>query len=288
MDWPQKMSAAVDYLESNLDREIDIARAAEIACCSPFYFQRLFLVISGMTLAEYIRRRRLTLAATELVSGESRVIDIAMKYGYDSPDAFTRAFRNMHGITPQAARIPGKRLEACPRISFQIIMKGGLDMDYRIERKPGFSFAGRTRQFTSVNGENFQKIPAWWQEFNASAECNQVRDLCGNKPGRVTRGEMLGICFGDADAVEFSYGIGVELLEGKAIGKFEKIDIPPATWAVFDCTLDNLQDITKRIFSEWFPSTGYEHDDAPELEVYLPEKPGEVMPCELWFPVKKK
>lgn len=99
---------------------------------------------------------------------------------------------------------------------------------------------------------------------------------------------MLGICFGDADAVEFSYGIGVELAEGKEPGKFEKINIPQVTWAVFDCTLDNLQETTKRIFSDWFPSTGYEHDDAPELEVYLPEKPGEPMNCELWFPVKKK
>jgi len=288
LDWPQKLSAAVDYIESNLDSEISIVRAAEIACCSTFYFQRLFLVISGITLAEYIRRRRLTLAATDLASGDNKVIDIAMKYGYDSPDAFTRAFRNMHGITPQTARKPGKRLEVFPRISFQVIMNGGTDMDYRIEKKQGFSFAGRTRQFTTVNGENFQKIPVWWQEFTASPECNQVRELCGNKPGKVTGGAMLGICFGDADAVEFSYGIGVEILEGKASGNFEKINIPQATWAVFDCTLDNLQEITKRIFSDWFPSTGYEHDDAPELEVYLPEKPGEPMNCELWFPVKKK
>ncbi len=281
------MSAAVDYLERNLDGEIDIARAADIACCSSFYFQRLFLVISGITLAEYIRRRRLTLAATELASGENKIIDIALKYGYDSPDAFTRAFRNMHGITPQAARTPGKKLEAFPRISFQIILKGGSDMEYRIEKKPGFSFAGRTRKFTTVNGENFKKIPVWWQEFTASPECSLVRELCGNRPGQVTRGEMLGICFGDADAVEFSYGIGVELREGKTPGQFEKIDVPQTTWAVFDCTLDDLQEITKRVFSEWFPSTGYEHDNIPEFEVYLPEKPGQPMRCELWFPVKK-
>ncbi|OGN99285.1 MAG: hypothetical protein A2Y58_04495 [Chloroflexi bacterium RBG_13_51_52] len=288
MEWSERMNAAIGYIEENLAGDIDFNEAANRACCSLFHFQRIFFAVNGLTPAEYVRRRRLTLAARELTSGKAKVIDIAMKYGYDSPDSFTRAFRNVHGITPQAAREPGVTLTAFPRISFHIELKGGNDMDYRIIEKPGLTIAARTRQFTTINGQNFVEIPKWWEEFMKSPECSKMTSLTGNKPGAVTRSVMLGICYGEADAVKFSYGIGVELPHGTSSGTFEKIEIPAATWAVFDCTLDNLQDVTKRIFSEWFPSTGYEHDAKPELEVYLPEKPGEVMQCELWMPIIKK
>ncbi|MBN1176047.1 MAG: AraC family transcriptional regulator [Dehalococcoidales bacterium] len=288
MEWSERMNAAIDYIEANLASEIDFGKAAEKACCSTFHFQRMFFAINGITPVEYARRRRLTLAATELYSGKMRVIDVAVKYGYDSPDSFTRAFRNLHGVTPQAARESGVTLTAFPRISFHIELKGGNDMDYRLMEKPGIAIAARTRKFTTVNGQNFVEIPKWWEEFMSTPECQQLMALSDNKPGAVTRGVMLGICYGDVDDVEFSYGIAVELPTGTSSGEFEKIEIPATTWAVFDCTLDNLQDVTKRIFSEWFPSTGYEHDALPELEVYLPEKPGQAMPCELWMPIKKK
>jgi AraC family transcriptional regulator len=243
------MNTAIDYIEANLAGEIDFNEAARKACCSTFHFQRVFFAINDITPAEYTRRRRLTLAATDLASGNHKIIDIAMKYGYDSPNAFTRAFRNLHGVTPTAAREPGVTLTAYPRISFHIQL---------------------------------------WDEFVKAPDCQKLTALSDGKPGAMTRGAMLGICYGEADAVEFSYGIGVELAEGAPSGDFERIEIPASTWAVFDCTLDNLQDVTKRIFSEWFPSTGYEHDAVPELEVYLPEKPGEEMQCELWMPVVKK
>ena len=288
MEWSERMNTAIDYIEANLAGDIDFSKAAEKACCSTFHFQRMFFAINGLTPVDYARRRRLTLAATELASGKMRVIDVAVKYGYDSPDSFTRAFRNLHGVTPQAARESGVTLTAFPRISFHIELKGGNDMDYRLMEKPGIAIAARTRKFTTVNGQNFVEIPRWWDEFLATPECQQLTALSGNKPGTVTRGVMLGICYGDVDDVEFSYGIAVELPQGASSGEFENIEIPATTWAVFDCTLDNLQDVTRRIFSEWFPSTGYEHDALPELEVYLPEKPGEPMQCELWMPIKKK
>jgi AraC family transcriptional regulator len=288
MEWSDRMNAAIAYIEENLAGEINFNEAAKKACCSLFHFQRMFFAVIGYTPAEYARKRRLTMAARELTSGNIRVIDIALKYGYDSPDSFTRAFRNVHGITPQAARVSGAKLTAFPRVSFHIQLKGGNDMDYKIMEKPGIMVAAKTRQFTTVNGQNFVEIPKWWDEFLKSPDYSKMMALTSNKPGSVTRGVMLGVCYGEADAVDFSYGIGVELPQGTSAGAFEKIEIPPATWAVFDCTLDNLQDVTKRIFSEWFPSTGYEHDAVPELEVYLPEKPGEPMQCELWMPVVKK
>jgi AraC family transcriptional regulator len=291
MEWSERMNTALDYIEAHLDGDIDYRTAAEKACCSLFHFQRMFMVILGITPAEYVRTRRLTLAARELTSGDAKVIDLAVKYGYDSPDSFTRAFRNVHGITPQAARAPGVKLTAFPRISFKIELKGENDMDYTIIEKPAFDIIGRSRKFTTVNGENFIKIPQFWHEFMATPDFKTLADLSAVKTGPVTGGQMLGVCFANEDNGwdPFRYGIGIEKPDKKAPKGFEVIPVPAAAWAVFDCTLDNLQDVTKRIFSEWFPSTGYEHATAPEIEVYLPgDFTNTAMKCQIWIPVVKK
>jgi AraC family transcriptional regulator len=290
MDWPQKMSEAIDYVEQNLTEKIDIARVASIACCSPFYFQRLFMVITGITLSEYIRRRRLTMAATDLSSGSGKVIDIALKYGYDSPDAFTRAFRVMHGVTPQAARSPGTRLAAFPRISFQIIMKGGTDMDYRIIETPAFNAAMVSRKFTNIGGQNFKDLPTWWGEFRKSPDCAALTSLSGEKPGRLTGGTMLGICYGEEKTGEFYYGIAVELPKGGLAGKFEMMEIPATSWAVFDCLLPDFQETSTKVFRDWYTATGNEHTGGPDIEVYLDMGmiPDKEMRCQIWAPIKKK
>lgn len=288
MEWSKRMNAAIDYFEDNLAGEIDFSEAAKKAFCSLFHFQRMFLAVIGYTPAEYVRRRRLTLAAKDLALADSRVIDIAMKYGYDSPDSFTRAFRNAHGITPQVARIPGASLTAFPRISFTIILKGGSDMDYRIIEKQAFNAAAVKRPFTLTNGRNFIEVPKFWDEFLKSDDCARLTALTEGKSGAVTGGEMLGICFGDDKETDFYYGIAVELPQNAESGEFEKVEIPSSTWAVFDCSLPTLRDVTKRIFSEWFPSTGYEHAPKPELEVYFaPDPVTNVMPVQIWVPVIK-
>jgi AraC family transcriptional regulator len=291
MEWSERMNAAIGYIEENLAGEIDFTKAAEKACYSLFHFQRMFMIIIGFTPSEYARHRRLTLAARELISENTKVIDLAVKYGYDSPDSFTRAFRNVHGITPQAARAPGVKLAAFPRVSFNIELKGGNDMDYRVIEKPAFEILGRSRKFRTANGENFIKIPQFWHEFMATDEYKALCDLMGKKPGAVTGGQMLGVCFGGENTNwdPFSYGIGIEKPAKKSPVKFEVIPVPAAAWAVFDCTLDNLQDVTKKIFSEWFPSTGYEHAPAPEIEVYLPgDFANTAMKCQIWIPIVKK
>lgn len=294
MEWSRRMNAAIDYIEENLAESIDFNEAAKKACCSLFHFQRMFFAIIGVTPAEYARRRRLTLAARELSAGNTKVIDVAVKYGYDSPDSFPRAFRNVHGVTPQAARTSGVKLAAYPRISFKIELKGGDDMDYRIEEKKGFNIAITKRRFSTADGQNFIKIPQFWQEFMKTPDYTAMTALPGNKTGAITGSTMLGVCIGDEPAedpqnYEFYYGIAVELPARGGAGKFEKMAVPAAAWPVFDCTLDNLQEVTRKIFSEWFPSTGYEHDAKPELEIYLPEDPrSKVMPCQIWIPIVKK
>jgi len=197
MEWSERMNAAIDYIEANLAGEIDFTRAAEKACCSTFHFQRIFFAINGLTPIDYARRRRLTLAATEITSGNTKIIDVAMKYGYESPTAFTRAFQNLHGVTPTAAREPGVTLTAFPRISFHIQLIGGNDMDYTITEKKGFDIALTKREFSTAGGQNFVLIPQFWQEFMKSPDYAAMTALTVGKAGAVTGGSMLGIMWAD-------------------------------------------------------------------------------------------
>jgi AraC family transcriptional regulator len=290
MDWTARMNAAIDYIEDNLEANVDFSQAAAKAACSTFHFQRMFLAVCGITPAEYVRRRRLTLAATGLSRDTSKVIDIALKYGYDSPDAFTRAFKSMHGVTPSAARKSGVKLTAYPRISLQIQFIGGNDMDYRMIETPAFKIAMVSRKFTSVGGQNFKDLPAWWGEFRKSPDCAALASLAGNKPGNLTRGTMLGVCYGEEKTGEFYYGIAVELPAGVSSKKFTIMEILATSWAVFDCLLPDFQNISTKIFRDWYLATGNEHSGGPDLEVYLDmgDVPDQKMRCQIWAPVKKK
>jgi AraC family transcriptional regulator len=294
MEWSDRMNAAIDYIEENLAGEIDFNEAANRAFCSRFHFQRIFFVVIGVTLAEYIRRRRLTLAASDLCSGNLRVIDIATKYGYDSPTAFTRAFRNLHGITPQAAREPGVTLVAFPRVSFHIALEGGNDMDYKIIEKPAFEVIGRVRKFPSLKSGNynFTKIPQFWNEFMQSEEDDKLNNLGGGKPGPVTGAMCLGVIMPVNMWEEIIYAIAIEKPANADPADFDVYQVPAATWAIFESVgpmPGAIQDVTKKIFREWFPSTGYEHDDKPELEVYLPgDTNNPDYHCQVWMPVVKK
>jgi len=292
MEWSERLNSAIEYIENNLAGEISTEEAAKKALCSSFHFQRIFYVVIGITLGEYIRRRRLTLAATELSSGSSKVIDIALKYGYNSPEAFARAFRNIHGINPQAARESGVDLVAYPRVSFHITIKGGVDMDYNIIEKPGFDVVGKIRNFTTANGENLTKIPQFWTEFNQSADRDILFNLNDGRLGPITGGDCLGVCFTPHHLEEFKYGIAVEKIGETVPVGFDVIHIPASTWAVFDvigAMPQALQDANSRIYGEWFPSTGYEYTGTVDFEVYFP---GDVNSpdyhTQIWVPVKNK
>jgi AraC family transcriptional regulator len=159
LDWLTRMKNALDLIEMKLVEPLDIEEIAKAAYTSPFHFQRMFHMLTGMTLAEYIRKRKFTLAAQELATSTSKVLDIALKYGYDSPESFSKAFRKIHGITPSSARDPGVLLKAFPRISFHLTLKGDKDMDYRIVEKESFVIIGKSIQVSCKDGENFRQIP---------------------------------------------------------------------------------------------------------------------------------
>ena len=160
-------------------------------------------------------------------------------------------------------------------------------MNCRIVAKPGFTVIGQTKQFTNEDGSNFKLIPVWWNKFLNSPDFEKLTALSNRQPGKVTGGAMLGVDFGSPDSAEFSYGIGIEIEPHISSELFVKMNIASATWAIFDCTMDKIQETYRYIFNEWFPMSPFKHDAVPHMEVYLPEKPNEQMKSELWIPVIK-
>lgn len=282
MDWLDAMNQAVDYLEEHINEKLDMEKIAKIALSSPFHFQRMYHMITGITVAEYLRRRRLTLAAQDILSGE-KIIDVAYRYGYESPESFTKAFRKMYGFPPSAARDSGVRLKAYPKLSFHISIKGAQNMDYTIVEKKGFSVVGKQSRITMADGQNFKQVPDFWYRCMEDG----TSDYLCSKIGKLG---ILGVCK-DFTKDEFNYMIAVENQGEKIPDGYIKADVPAATWAIFESVgalPKAVQDLTQRIYTEWFPATGYQHDCAPELEVYpLGDTDSDEYRCEIWVPIKK-
>ncbi len=181
MDSLKRMNDAMNYIEDNLTNEIDYKAVARIAHCSEYHFKRMFSFLAGITLSEYIRRRRLSLAAFELQNRNKKIIEIAVKYGYNSPDSFTRAFQHLHGVTPSEARNSGKQLKAYPLMSFQLSIRGGNEMNYRIEQKQAFNLVGIMKRVPIVfEGEN-PEITEMWQSLTMD-KIEQLKKLSTIEP----------------------------------------------------------------------------------------------------------
>lgn len=300
MEWLERMNAVVEYLENNLTDSIDINHAADIAHCSTYHLQRVFLAVYGLSIAEYIRRRRLSMAARDLLSGNEKVIDIALKYGYSSPDSFSRAFRNLHSVTPQAAREPGVELVAFPRFRFLITLTRGSDMHYRIVEKPVFNMLVKSETILSNIFENYVIDPETWEKFwwkywdgfYKDLRYIELNELAESKPGKITGAEYLGVTTIENNTDSFSYAVGIEKTGDNVPEGYEVVHVPQSVWAVFTSKGPNpksIHDLEDRIFREWFPSLGYEHDSAPELEVYLPgDRESDDYRCEVWMPIVKR
>lgn len=287
MEWLNKMMDAIDYMEVNMVEGLKIENIAQVACSSPFHFQRMFHMLTGFTIAEYIRNRKLTLAAQELaISSNVKVIDIAFKYGYDSPESFARAFRKAHGISPSEARQSGVNLKAFPRISFQLSLKGDKDMDYKIVQKKAFQVIGKELTVSTKNQKQLQMIPHFWDECEANGVVSKICSLDPKQP-------LLGICMDfEHDKEQFSYMIAIEDIQNSTNTELERREIPASTWAVFTSIgpmPHAIQTVWHRIFQEWFPATGFEHAGTPEFEVYPPgDGSAEDYQCEVWIPIIKK
>lgn len=283
MEWLNRLNDALDYLEDNLQGTVDTERAAQLAACSAYHFQRMFAYIAGVPLGEYLRRRRMTLAALELTGGQARILDLALKYGYDSPTAFNRAFQAVHGIPPSKAKEQGVRLTAYPRITFTLSIKGETGMNYRIETMESFRIVGLKKSLTLDAEQNFAEVPQFWQQNVARVPA--VLALMSAAPKR-----LLGVCT-SMDSRDFDYYIAVAT-DAPAPEGMEAYTVPAATWAMFECVgalPEAIQTLQKRIVTEWLPTSGYEYANAPDIEVYWEgEQNVPTTRSEAWLPIVKK
>lgn len=278
MEWIDRLNRAVEYLEGHLESP-DLREAAKIACCSPYHFQRMFTLLSGAPLSEYIRRRRMSRAAADLQGGE-RIVDVALKYGYSSPTAFNRAFQAVHGLPPSAAKTPGAVLKSHPPLRFAITVQGVEEMEYRIEKRGPFRVIGVSAPLEKDMEENFKCVPELWDRAAADGTIPRLAALMDGEP----RG-LLGVC----DGVDSSrYYIAVAS-SAPAEGGLEEYAVPAFTWAVFPGKGGGaaaIQELERRVVTEWLPTSGYEYAEGPDVEVYLDPDPTQGQ-YEVWIPVVK-
>lgn len=285
MEWVKIIGDALDYIEKHITEDLDIDDIAKAVNVSPFYFQKGFVMLCGFTVAEYVRNRKLALAGNDIATSNEKIIDIALKYGYDSPDDFTKAFTRFHGITPLAARKDSVLLKSFAPLKIKFSLEGGYIFNYRIENKEAFTVIGNAKEFTYEDAK--VQVPKFWQEHFASGKDKVVMGTYG-----VNLVEQF-----DSKTFEYliadSYKANQEVPEG-----FVVKTIPAFTWAVFPCVGSlpkALQDVNVKIFAEWLPALR-EYDFAAGYCVEYYDDPrkyengtlDDKYYCEIWIPVKKK
>jgi len=301
MNLLERMNLAVDYVEQNITDELDLSKIAQLAGCSTYNFQRMFSFIADISIIEYVRRRRLTLAALELQCNNVKVIDVAMKYGYESPVSFARAFQAIHGITPRDAKKPNVSLKAFPKMTFQIIIKGVGEMNYRIVKTEPFQVFG-LEGIISTKGDKdcFSHAGAIWQKYQNNGMYEQLFiDAGESKPSYYDSMFVEEMCrihgllnYKKINDTTYGYMLYSFVTPDSNTKGYEVFEVPETTWAVFPVDVNDwdvgeaIAKVNKTFYSEWLPTSEYEKADAPELEIYggTPEKGY----LEFWMPIVKK
>lgn len=267
--WEKGIQAAVEYIEQNLTEELSIAEVAEAAYLSEFHFRRIFTELCGLPIGEYIRKRRLALAAEELSGGGNKVIDIAVKYGYDSPDSFSKAFAKFHGVVPSVAKKKGTMLRDFPPLKVRSLPEEENVLEYKIVEKDAFTILGRKRRFDME--DSYQRIPEFWEEHWQDGGSDIVLG-------------MYGLCM-NSDGRYFDYYIADNYEPNKVVPKgFEVKTISEGWWAIFPCTLENLQTTNTRIWLSWLPGCReYRLSGDYNVELYTAQADH----CELWLPIER-
>lgn len=285
MEWMEAIGKAVQYIEENITDELTVEKIAAHVHLSPFYFQRGFSLLCGLTISEYVRNRRLALAGNDIATGAEKVIEIALKYGYDSPDSFTKAFTRFHGVTPIQARKEQVMLKSFAPLKIKLSLEGGYLMDYKIMKKDNFAVLAASKVFPYERAKEL--VPQFWQEHYRSGRGQTVMGMFGINIDEAMKGDTFEYLIADP------YTPVREVPEG-----FITKTIPAFTWAVFSCRgamPEALHDVNTKIFSEWLPALKeYEFAAGYCIEYYEdPQKfPKGTMDenyyCEIWIPVKKK
>ncbi len=298
MDLLSQLNRAIEYVEENIRDDIELEKVSSVTSYSPYHFGRLFYYIAEIPLSEYIRKRKLSLAAIDLQSGDEKVIDLAVKYGYDSADSFTRAFSKQHGVTPTTARQSGINLKIFPPLTFQIKIKGVQEMNWRIEQKEAFEVFGIEHIFKN---DETGKVPDFWTECHKNGSYEKLFDDAGGvrkpdghgyprKDGACVINAICGYCEPGDDT--FPYMICALKKDGCKTDGYKVAQVPKTTWAVFrseesDNIGIHIPQLFNRAYSEWLPSSGYDKTIGPDMEIYGVADNGKYFE-EVWIPVIMK
>lgn len=291
MDWITGIQRAIDYIEENLTENLDYDEISKRACSSSYHFQRIFGILCGHTLGEYIRERRLTLAGSELASSDIKVIDVAMKYGYESPESFGRAFTKFHGITPSQAKFCGNNLKSFSKLTVKLVLEGGTIMNYRIQEKKAFKVIEKVKMFSTKDEMNMKEIPEFWGTSRSDGTIQTLCRFCG-----CTEFDnlILGICYGDNcdNTKEFPYSIATGYNGNPVPDGFRVNEIKSNTWAIFKCKgamPTAIQNMWHRIYAEFFPTSDYTPKNEIDFEVYPDgDMDSQDYESEIWIAVKRK
>ena len=275
MNYINEIQKAIDYIEVNLDKDINFEIVAKEVGMSAFYFHRIFTAIIGISPTAYIRNRRLTVAAQEISKSNENIVDIAFKYGFESHEAFSRAFKNFHGVVPKMAKTDGNEFKNFSKANLDIEVNANNILSYRIESKDIIKVSAFFRKF---NIENKDEIPKYWKELKESGTLEKISNNY--------KKDLLGICIGTQSDFEYKYGIGIEQTEDIGTNiEMETIEIPKSAWVVFKCKGQDEKDINElwtRIYKEFFITSSYKQCMDIDFELYDDEN------TEIWIPISKE
>lgn len=286
MDCIQSIRSAIEYMENHMLEDITYEDVARHVYMSNYHFHRLFSMIVGMTANEYIRNRKLSMAGQELIMSDKKVIDIALKYGYESPESFAKAFSRFHGVTPNAAKCSGAPLKSFNRLTLKIQFEGGTAMEYKIVEREKFKLLTKVEAFRneSVSEEGNTEIPEFWDRCGAEGVFDVLKQHTKNH-------DIYGVCAPiSKESKYFDYGIGMVYDGGEVPEGFRIWEVKPTLWAVFKCigTDGECIGVTwDKIFKEFLPEANYNMLDDTDFELY-PENNEEDCFCEIWIPVERK
>lgn len=283
MDILTQLNTAITYIETHIEDDLALSDVSSVTSYSPFHFGRLFYYIADMPLSEYMRKRKLSLAAEKLQTSSIKIIDLATMYGYESADSFTRAFARQHGVLPSVARQPGVNLSIFPPLAFQIKITGAKAINWRIEEREAFEVFGIEEIFRN---DETDKIAGFWDECIANGSYERLSNISGDSPNAICS-------YREIDGDTFPYMIFAQKRPDIDAKGFTAITIPKTTWAVFksgiftpDKTGEEIPNLYGRAYSEWLPTSGYDKANGPEMEIYYETTDGMCYE-EVWIPVIK-
>ncbi|MEU5031863.1 AraC family transcriptional regulator [Streptomyces milbemycinicus] len=283
-----RLNQAMEHIERHLDQSIDGAGLARIAATSEYHLRRMFSALAGMPLSEYVRRRRLTVAGAEVLAGDVSLLEIAVRYGYGSGEAFARAFRAMHGVGPGEARRSGAALVSQPRLTFRLTIEGSSSMRYRVVDRPAFSVVGFKARVPLVHVGPNQAIIDFIRGIEPGA-LERLEKLSDLEPqGIVAVCDDLDPSRAEGTELDYYHGVITSAAppEGAAV-----LPVPAGSWAVFTTSgpmPEAIQYLWRDVFTEWFPSNPYRSRPGPEiLRTRLSPDKTEA-DAELWLPVERE